>query len=305
MKEVIKQVPVIGSLARMARRLVSTSQDWLTERKLANINHPYGKHFAHILTHPKNPEADDGRNLILEIEKEREHMVLHNEPLNDGSLGEEGSYEKDVSIQAACQASQSPKKALFIYSLIRKFKPANIIELGTNVGISSAYQAIALKLNGQNGKLLTLEWSPYRLRLAKELHRKLGLKNIIYVQGEFAETLEKTLTEFGPVDFSFIDGNHEYQPTLDYFDKIWTHSAQNAIFVFDDIRLSGGMEQAWRELQADRRIVLAIDLNDIGICVGSREGYAKRYVLPVIRYALSWLYFSQIEIVSSGVCATL
>ena len=69
-----------------------------------------------------------------------------------------------------CDVSKGRRFATFLYLLAREFKPQLALELGTNVGISSAYQAAALKLNGR-GKLVTLESSPYRLRLAKSYMR--------------------------------------------------------------------------------------------------------------------------------------
>jgi hypothetical protein len=68
MKEVIKGTPVIGSLARTTRRLVSTLQDWLIMHRLAYINHPYGRHFVDVLTHLQNWDADVGRDFILEMD---------------------------------------------------------------------------------------------------------------------------------------------------------------------------------------------------------------------------------------------
>jgi predicted O-methyltransferase YrrM len=286
MKKLIGQIPVIGALASSSRQFVYKPQDWLTKRKLANINHPYGQLFSGILNSLKNLDADDGHDYLREIEKERRHMLQNDEPLVYEMCGEAGLYDKGASIRDACRVSKKPKAALFMYLLIRYLKPTKLIELGTNVGISSAYQAVALKLNGQNGQLVTLDVSPSRLRLAKELHKKLGLENIAYVQGLFEDTLERTLIEFGPIDFSFIDGYHQYQPTLDYFNTIYRKSLPNSIFVFDDIRWSDGMKHVWREIQSDRRIFLAVDLNTMGVCFSSSDQFMTRYILPTIHYAL-------------------
>ena len=42
------------------------------------------------------------------------------------------------------------------------------------------------------------------------------------------------------MDLACIDGHHQYQPPLDYFEALWRYSRQTAIFVFDDIRWSEG-----------------------------------------------------------------
>ena len=90
-----------------------------------------------------------------------------------------------------------------------------------------------------------------------------------YVQGLFAETLAPTLRNIGPVDFSFIDGHHQFQPTLDYFDVVWRNSNPHPVFVFDDIRWSAGMAQAWSVLCSDSRLTLVVDLDVLGVCLAN------------------------------------
>jgi predicted O-methyltransferase YrrM len=50
----------------------------------------------------------------------------------------------------------------------------------------------------------------------------------------------------------FIDGHHQYQPTLDYFEMIYPKCNKNEIIIFDDILWSTGMRRAWEELKQDR-----------------------------------------------------
>ena len=203
---------------------------------------------------------------IHAIEQERRRMLNDDSPLIDGSEAEPGLYDKGQTIGAVTKVSKSPRGALLLYQFIREFRPQLVVELGTNVGISAAYQAAALNENANGGRLVTLEASPYRLRLAKSLHAKLGLENISYVQGLFSDTLQPALAEHGhQVDLAYIDGHHQYQPTLDYFEALWRYSRQTAIFVFDDIRWSEGMLRAWTQLRADPRLDITVDLGSIGL----------------------------------------
>ena len=161
---------------------------------------------------------------IHAIEQERRRMLNDDSPLIDGSEAEPGLYDKGQTIGAVTKVSKSPRGALLLYQFIREFRPQLVVELGTNVGISAAYQAAALNENANGGRLVTLEASPYRLRLAKSLHAKLGLENISYVQGLFSDTLQPALAEHGhQVDLAYIDGHHQYQPTLDYFEALWRY----------------------------------------------------------------------------------
>jgi predicted O-methyltransferase YrrM len=187
-------------------------------------------------------------------------------------------YDNDVSIGQACSVSKGPKPALLLFLLTRAFKPMKVIELGTNVGISSAYIGAALSINGQGGRMTTLDASPYRQRLAKELHRNTEIDNISYAEGLFLDTLVPALEDLGSVDLAFIDGHHQYQPTLDYFEEILKFSDSGAVIVFDDIRWSKGMKQAWSRIQSDDRLDLVVDLRSIGVCALRQQDTSPRFV---------------------------
>lgn len=216
------------------------------------------------------------------IELERQHLLKRYEPLIDGSLETPGLYDEGVSVMHACQVSKSPKPALLLFLLVRALKPKNIIELGTNVGISSAYISAGLQGSELAIRITTLDASPYRQRLAKEVHRNLGLNNISYVQGLFTDTLRTTLEALGLVDLAFIDGHHQYQPTLDYFEDILKFSSPDAVFVFDDIRWSDGMKKAWTQIQSDERLGLIVDLDSVGICARRQNDNSQRFVTDPI-----------------------
>jgi predicted O-methyltransferase YrrM len=164
--------------------------------------------------------------------------------------------------------------------MVAELQPERIVELGTNVGISSAYMAAAQHDAGR-GTLVTLEASPARSHIARRMHESLGLSRVDYVLGFFDQTLESALLE--PVDFAFIDGHHQYEPTLDYFDRIWRKSKDGAVFVFDDIRWSLDMERAWNRLKTDPRLSVVVDLCGFGVAIGTRDPRStRRLVTPVL-----------------------
>ncbi len=111
-----------------------------------------------------------------------------------------------------------------------------------------------------------MDSSQYRQALAKRLHDSLGLDNVSYIQGLFTDTLKTTLADNEPCDLAFIDGHHQYEPTLEYYNQVLDHCTQDAVLVFDDIRWSDGMKKAWRHIQADHRFGLVVDLQSVGLC---------------------------------------
>jgi predicted O-methyltransferase YrrM len=175
-----------------------------------------------------------------------------------------------VSIAAACGVSKSKEAATLLHLLILAHEPTNCIELGTNLGISAAYQASALALTGR-GRFTSLETSPRRLEVARRLTDSLGLSNIDFVRGSFEDRLAGVLSNCGAIDYAFIDGNHRFVPTLAYFDAIWGSSSEGALIVFDDIRWSREMTTAWRRIRRDARVRIAVDLWEVGVCITTRQ----------------------------------
>jgi predicted O-methyltransferase YrrM len=148
--------------------------------------------------------------------------------------------------------------------------------MGTAVGISAAYQAAALSLNG-HGTLVTLEGASTLADIATENFRLLGLDTVELVVGRFQDTLPDVLTKRRPVDYVFVDGHHDEQATLAYFEQILPFLKETALLVFDDIGWSEGMKRAWNTITKDKRLSLAVDLGPVGVCVIDSSVVGRRY----------------------------
>lgn len=201
------------------------------------------------------------------IERQRRRLLTcRNE------LGHESTYHDTWTVSRAAAISKAPRQAGIIAAIVREFSPEQTIELGTNIGISAAYMALATP-----GQVTTLEGSGARVAVARELHQRLSIQNIRCVEGMFDDTLQPTLDHMPTVDLAFIDGNHEHDATIKYYNAIAQHASSEAVFIFDDVRLDSGMNQAWIEICKDPRIGLIVDLWTMGVCV---HGKAER--APVI-----------------------
>ncbi len=279
-KRILKQIPFAVEANRaassLAMRLVRGRSNQKIISQMATSTEPPVKQMGEVLVALQQPLSRQAKEWQEKIEAERKRLLGRNELLDDSSLGKTGLFDGDLTVRQAAQVSKPPKQALLLFHLVRHLQPQNVIELGTNLGISAAYIGAALKMNGQDGRVTTLEASPYRLQIAKTLHSNLSLDNVAYVEGLFSDTLLSTLESSAPVDLAFIDGHHQYQPTLDYFEEILRFAAPGATFVFDDIRWSDGMKKAWAQIQADERLGVVVDVAAVGL--GSRQPQASRFV---------------------------
>jgi predicted O-methyltransferase YrrM len=176
-----------------------------------------------------------------------------------------------MTIRDVCRSASLPRKwALLLFKLVRQFRPLACVELGTCLGISTAYQAAALELN-QRGRIVTCEGDESLASLAKRNFRALGLQNVSVRVGRFHDLLGGVLREIKHPDFAFIDGHHEEQATLAYFRQICPYLAENSVFVLDDISWSRGMRKAWELIVADGRARISVDLSRVGICIISNS----------------------------------
>ena len=177
-----------------------------------------------------------------------------------------------TTVGEVCRSgSKSPFWSFLLFNLVREFKPAVCIELGTCLGISASYQAVALSLN-KAGKFVTIEGAKTLAKYAEQNIETIGLENVRVVAGRFQDVLDEVLNESRPVDFAFIDGHHDEKATMRYFDQIIPFLAnQGVVLVFDDISWSPGMKNAWKKIKVDERVKISVDLRKVGICLMKKK----------------------------------
>ena len=170
-------------------------------------------------------------------------------------------------------ATKPPRLAQLLFRLVNYLRPKTILELGTSLGLTTAYLAAA----DSRHRIVTLEGCPNVAAVARETFTSLGLSNIDVVEGNIDHTLAPTLTGLrAPVDFVFFDGNHRYEPTLRYFEVCLAHCTNESVFVFDDIHWSAEMEQAWEVIKAHPNVTLTVDLFYVGL-VFFRKNQPKQH----------------------------
>lgn len=158
-------------------------------------------------------------------------------------------------------SSVTPKKGRLLFRLVNYLQPSVIVELGTSFGISTLYQQKARP----EASFYTLEGSPDTAEVASDNFRKLNATGIIQSVGNFKDTLPPLLQKLPKVDYVFFDGNHRKDATISYFQSFLPKATENAVFVFDDIRWSREMYEAWKIIIAEKGASVTIDLFTIGL----------------------------------------
>lgn len=150
-----------------------------------------------------------------------------------------------------------------------------IVELGTSLGVTTAYMAAMDKRN----KVITYEGCPAVAEIAKENWEALGLKNIDCRVGEItADILDRDLER---VDVAFIDANHTYAGTRAYFKVLAEKVHTKSVVVVDDIHYNREMEKAWREICEDERVTSTMDLYQMGLVFFDKDYWKRDYRIKV------------------------
>lgn len=155
---------------------------------------------------------------------------------------------------------------------------AVILELGTSLGISTAYLSGACP----QARVLTVDAAAECQRVAREALLKHGFGNVTMRCGAFEEFLPGLLEEWGGTPcFVFVDGNHTRTATLRYASLLLAGACPGAVttIVFDDINLSPQMTEAWRAICADSRVANALDLGRFGVALVRPGAQKECYVL--------------------------
>lgn len=181
-----------------------------------------------------------------------------------------------TTIAQCARASKDDFWGTLLFMLVREFKPAHALELGTNLGVSAAYQAAAMDLN-HSGDLVTLEGAPALAERAQANLTSLGLQRVTIVPGRFKDTMGAVCVARAPFDFIFIDGHHDRDATIEYFEALLRCAQPRALFVFDDIEWSEGMKEAWDTVRAHPRVRYSLGMTQLGICILSDGGSGKTH----------------------------
>jgi predicted O-methyltransferase YrrM len=200
--------------------------------------------------------------------------------VEDYGAGSSAGFAKQRRIQQiASRSLKSSKYARLLCRLVQFTEARNVIELGTSLGITTAYLAVA----HSQTKVVSFEGAASVSSIARENFRKLELHNIEVVDGPFDKTIPESLNNMKEMpDFIFIDGNHTYEATLRYFEWFLPRVNENTVMVFDDIHWSKGMEQAWQKIAHHEKVTLSIDLFFIGIIFFRKNQWVPQHF--TIRY---------------------
>ena len=211
-----------------------------------------------------------------ELNTIRKKLSLNHQEINiiDFGAGSKSlSSNKRKISDIAKKGIAQQKQAEFLYRVLNKFYPENIVELGTSIGLTTLYFSKVVP----KSSIYTIEGCPDLFQFSKNLFKEHSANNITSLNGNFNTELPTLLNKLPKLDFLYIDGNHTYDATIQYFNLALEKKHPGTILVFDDIYWSEGMEKAWKEICIHPQVKLTLDLFQFGIVFFRTENKEKEH----------------------------
>ena len=236
---------------------------------------------------------DNAYYAFAPIEKERQRLLHCDDTIEQTDFGTGATNTRDASAmhgahpaieRRVCDIArthlETPQIAQLLFRTVnylseQQHAPLTIVEVGTSLGITTAYLAAPSEQNS----VLTFEGAPQVAKIAAGVWKKLVLTNIRQVLGN----IDRTLPDNCPrqVDVAYIDANHTCEATLRYFRQLLPAAGAHSIYVIDDIHHSPQMQQAWRTIQQMKEVTSTLDLYHVGIVFFNPHLMKKHYKLKL------------------------
>ena len=183
-------------------------------------------------------------------------------------------HKRKVSAIAK-HAGMRKKRQRLLLRICEYFQPTSVLELGTSVGLAT----VAMSLGSPFSKIATIEGCEETALVAAKFFQKYFLTNISLHQESFEDYFRKNSEE--KFDLVFIDGNHDKENTLAYFNQFLFQKKNDSLFIFDDIYWSKQMTAAWQEIKAHPEVTVSIDTYQWGLVFFRREQEKEHFTIRV------------------------
>ena len=254
---------------KQIRFLYSFFQHFLTARntKGHGIHSPFLFQLVQYVIYDKSQYY-----VFSKIENLRENLKEDNRTVNIDDFGTGTSRVSNVK-EIANRSLMPAKYAQMLFKIINFSKALNVLELGTSLGITTAY----LASSSNEIHCVTLEGSSEIAGIAQENFKKLEINNTEIITGNIDQTISQALNKFDKLDFVFIDANHRLPAVYEYFEQCIEKTHHQSIIVVDDIHWSDEMEKAWNMMKNHPKVRSTFDLFHFGIVFFNHELNKNHY----------------------------
>jgi len=239
----------------------------------AKNTHGFGVHSPYLFHFTKYVLNNKSSYYIFSSIEEIRSILRQDKRILDVTEFGTGNKQKKTVAEITKKSVKSTKYGQLLYRLSDYIKSRNTLELGTSVGLTTAY----LAASSSAIRCVSLEGCPQVAEIAIRNFEELNIKNVQIVEGNIDLTLPKVLNEINQLDLIFIDANHTSVAVLNYFEQCLAKVHNDSVLVLDDIYWSADMEKAWKKIKEHPRVKTTIDLFELGIVFFNSDLHKKHY----------------------------
>jgi predicted O-methyltransferase YrrM len=208
----------------------------------------------------------------------RAALLSNKQSLNitDYGAGSRVFKSKKRAVQHIAKTSGiSKKRAQLLHRLVNYLSAKHVLELGTSLGLATS----ALSLGHKDRKIITIEGCPETARIAKQQFDTFQLNNIDLRVHPFESEIPKLINN--TFDVIYIDGNHQKEATLNYFEQLLPTTHNDSVIIFDDIHWSKDMTEAWHKIKEHPKVTVSIDTFFWGFVFFRKEQVKENFNIRV------------------------
>lgn len=203
--------------------------------------------------------------LFESIERQRKDLIQSKEVIERQDFGAGTAYDQAKNTEAisgiARHALSLPFQCRFLYRLADLTNSQLIVELGTSLGISSAYLGIAKSTS----RIDTVEGDPAIAHIAQMVFDIFRLDNIHLHNTSFDAFIASGLPGNPKIDLLFLDGHHTSAALWKYYHGLKPYMSDQTIIIVDDLYWSADMTHGWNKLTALPEVTQSVDCFHFGL----------------------------------------
>ena len=202
---------------------------------------------------------------------QKNESIINRNDFGAGSIHSAKMQSEKIS-HIATRSLSYPFQCRCLARLVHAENPGLILELGTSLGISTAY----LQSGSAGAKVITVEGDRELAKLAAQTFEQLGITQIQLVVSTF-EDYFKNNQDDSKLDIVFLDGNHVSTALINYYEKLKPRFTPRTIVIIDDIYWSRDMQEGWKKLIAMPEVTQSVDCFQFGVLFFRNEFLNKEH----------------------------
>jgi len=170
--------------------------------------------------------------------------------------------------------TQHKNYGALLFRIVHFFKCRTILQIRAYTGILSLYLSMA---SGKDCSCYALEENPDLLEAVKVFAGQQRLERLHFMEGNYAENLEKLKNTLSSFDLIFINQSGNPEETLKTIELSKHFIGEKSILIIDGISENKAMKGLWKKIKDHPETRVTIDLFTLGIAFFDKKLHKQHY----------------------------